>query len=148
MSGSGIGIFVFSPILKYLIDEYGWRGALLIDAGFILNCVVCGALFRPLKATKSSRSLKENSNSQSQIAEDMEYLNSKSIASDNCKEGPNNQTPLVTEKDAYISSQEIQIKEEESDDCNLRPGNPFVIFIISSCIHIPYSYRRSGLSHF
>lgn len=130
MSGSGIGIFVFSPILKFLIDEYGWRGALLLDAGFILNCAVCGALFQPLKATHSSKSLKENSNSQSQTAEEMEYLNSKSIASDNCKESPTNQTQVLSGEDAYISSQEIQIQDKQLLDCNLRQGNQFLLLII------------------
>lgn len=54
MSGMGCGIFVFSPVSKYLIDEYGWKGALLIEAGFILNCAVCGALFRPLNESEMS----------------------------------------------------------------------------------------------
>ena len=47
--GSGLGAFIFNPFSKYLIDEYGWRGAILIEAAIILNCVLCGALFRPLK---------------------------------------------------------------------------------------------------
>ena len=49
MCGSGLGAFIFNPFSKYLIDEYGWRGAILIEAAIILNCVLCGALFRPLK---------------------------------------------------------------------------------------------------
>lgn len=52
--GSGLGAFIFNPVSKYLIDEYGWRGAILIEAALILNCVLCGALFRPLESTKSS----------------------------------------------------------------------------------------------
>jgi hypothetical protein len=38
-----------------LIDEFGWRGAILIEAGIILNCVLCGALFRPLEHPKVSQ---------------------------------------------------------------------------------------------
>jgi len=46
--GSGIGTFLLAPITAYLIREYGWRGAILLQAGMILNCAVFGALFRPL----------------------------------------------------------------------------------------------------
>lgn len=52
VSGSGIGYFAFSPISQYLIDEFGWRGALLLEAGLILNCAVCSTLFWPLKVQK------------------------------------------------------------------------------------------------
>uniref|UniRef100_A0A8W8IN66 Monocarboxylate transporter 13 n=1 Tax=Magallana gigas TaxID=29159 RepID=A0A8W8IN66_MAGGI len=48
MSGSGIGTFIFAPVSKLLVDEYTWKGAVLIEAGIILNCILCGALFRPL----------------------------------------------------------------------------------------------------
>ncbi|XP_060563281.1 monocarboxylate transporter 5-like [Ruditapes philippinarum] len=53
--GSGLGAFIFNPFSKYLIDEFGWRGAILIEAGIILNCVLCGALFRPLEHPKASQ---------------------------------------------------------------------------------------------
>ncbi|XP_019646533.1 PREDICTED: monocarboxylate transporter 13-like [Branchiostoma belcheri] len=47
--GTGIGIFAFPPLYQFLIDEFGWRGALLIVAGIPLNGCVCGALMRPIK---------------------------------------------------------------------------------------------------
>ncbi|XP_060597366.1 monocarboxylate transporter 12-like [Ruditapes philippinarum] len=50
--GSGIGAFILNPLSKYLIDVYGWRGTLLIQAGIQLNCILCGALFRPLTKQK------------------------------------------------------------------------------------------------
>ena len=52
--GSGIGAFVFAPMMKILIEEYGWKGALLITGGVTFNGVVCGMLFRPLEAKRSS----------------------------------------------------------------------------------------------
>ena len=64
--GSGLGAFIFNPFSKYLIDTYSWRGAILIEAGIILNCVLCGALFRPLmnkkkrKTFKNKRELRES----------------------------------------------------------------------------------------
>lgn len=47
--GSGFGTFIFAPISNILIVEYGWRGATLIIAGLVLNCILFGALFRPLE---------------------------------------------------------------------------------------------------
>ncbi|VDK23798.1 unnamed protein product [Taenia asiatica] len=47
--GSGIGTFLFAPLLTYLINIYSWRGAMLLEGGLILNGCVCGAAFRPLK---------------------------------------------------------------------------------------------------
>jgi MFS family permease len=46
--GTGFGTFIFAPLTIYLMDEYGWRGTLLIMAGFFLNIVVFGALMRDL----------------------------------------------------------------------------------------------------
>lgn len=57
--GSGLGAFIFNPLSKFLIDEFGWRGAILIEAGLILNCVICGAMFRPLVASKKSKNPKD-----------------------------------------------------------------------------------------
>jgi hypothetical protein len=53
--GSGLGTFLFAPLTEYLIVEYGWRGAMLIIAGFVLNCAILGALFRPVPDVRESK---------------------------------------------------------------------------------------------
>ena len=53
--GSGIGTFVFSPLNKYLLDLYGWRSLMFIQAAIILNCAVCGMLMRPLKPVRRKK---------------------------------------------------------------------------------------------
>lgn len=50
--GSGIGTFLLAPLSQITIEHFGWKGALLIQAGIILICAICGALFRPLKAVR------------------------------------------------------------------------------------------------
>ncbi|CAH0552902.1 unnamed protein product [Brassicogethes aeneus] len=52
--GSGVGTFAFAPLATILLDEFGWKGANLILAGFILNCVLFGALMRPLEYPKDN----------------------------------------------------------------------------------------------
>lgn len=44
--GTGIGTFVYAPLTQYLINEYGWRGTVLMLAGTFLNMCVCGTLMR------------------------------------------------------------------------------------------------------
>jgi len=46
--GSGIGTFVFAPLTNALLTEYSWKGTVLIEAGILLNCILCGMVFRPL----------------------------------------------------------------------------------------------------
>lgn len=44
--GVGFGTFVYSPLTTYLLEEFGWRGTLLLLAGSVLNVCVCGAVMR------------------------------------------------------------------------------------------------------
>lgn len=44
--GSGIGTFLFAPLSSYLIEQYGWREALLYQSAIVLSCAAFGALFR------------------------------------------------------------------------------------------------------
>ncbi|XP_029177417.1 monocarboxylate transporter 7 isoform X2 [Nylanderia fulva] len=50
--GSGIGAFLLAPITDILVKNFGWRGALLFQAGMLLNCAIFGAMFRPVKPTR------------------------------------------------------------------------------------------------
>ncbi|KAI4466211.1 monocarboxylate transporter [Holotrichia oblita] len=47
--GSGFGTFIFAPIITVLLREYGWRGSMMIISGIVLECMIFGALFRPLE---------------------------------------------------------------------------------------------------
>ncbi|XP_045201070.2 uncharacterized protein LOC123554788 [Mercenaria mercenaria] len=52
--GSGFGTLVFNPLSKVLIDKYTWRGTLLIEAGIVLNGLVCALVM------KSPKKISEN----------------------------------------------------------------------------------------
>ena len=43
-AGSAVGMMVFPPVLQFLIDQYGWRGALLLLGAINANNIVCGFL--------------------------------------------------------------------------------------------------------
>lgn len=53
--GSGFGTFLFAPFSSWLIGEYGWRGSILIIAALVLECIIFGALFRPLEEDDEER---------------------------------------------------------------------------------------------
>lgn len=59
MSGSGIGTFILAPVVQLLIEQFSWRGALLILAGFVLNLCVCGALMRPIAIKEDHKNIPE-----------------------------------------------------------------------------------------
>ncbi|XP_013386021.1 monocarboxylate transporter 12 [Lingula anatina] len=46
ISGVGAGMIVQPYLIEYLIHFYGWRGSMLIQAGLMLQSVVCGALMK------------------------------------------------------------------------------------------------------
>jgi len=54
-AGSGIGGFVFPPLINFLLETYSWRGAFVILGAIMLNIVICGSLFRPMVAVKLQR---------------------------------------------------------------------------------------------
>ena len=58
--GSGIGTFIFAPLSRFLLTQYGWKGANLIIAAIILNGIALGAIFRPLKSPSNITLDKKN----------------------------------------------------------------------------------------
>ncbi|XP_072169537.1 monocarboxylate transporter 12-like [Diadema setosum] len=46
LSGVSVAVFIFPPIIRVLINHFGWRGALFIISAISLNAVVTGALMR------------------------------------------------------------------------------------------------------
>ena len=50
--GQGIATLVTAPIYSLLINHYGWRGAMVIHAGIVLQAAVLGACYRPLPKHK------------------------------------------------------------------------------------------------
>jgi len=58
MAGSGVGSFVFAPLIQGLIKHFDWKFATSICSCIILQTCVCGALLRPLNPGESSSSKK------------------------------------------------------------------------------------------
>lgn len=49
MSGSAFGSIILPPALRYLLEEYGYQGAVLILGGIMLNVWAAALLFQPVE---------------------------------------------------------------------------------------------------
>ncbi|XP_060586697.1 monocarboxylate transporter 5-like [Ruditapes philippinarum] len=52
LTGAGVGVFIFTPLYRHLLDIHDWKNATVILAALFLNCAAAGALFRPLTHAK------------------------------------------------------------------------------------------------
>ena len=59
LSGSGVGSFVFPPIIKALEYTYGWRGAILMMGGLYAQGILFGSLYAPTEKTPQRRRVNE-----------------------------------------------------------------------------------------
>ncbi|KRZ69143.1 Monocarboxylate transporter 5, partial [Trichinella papuae] len=62
--GTGIGTFMFPPLIKVFLDQYTWQQTVMLLAGITMHCFICGALYRPLKVkAEQVKQFEENLNS-------------------------------------------------------------------------------------
>jgi MCP family monocarboxylic acid transporter-like MFS transporter 12 len=54
MAGSGVGSFVFAPVVQVLLEKFDWKFTMSIVACIILQTCICGALLKPLNLNPSS----------------------------------------------------------------------------------------------
>ncbi len=52
--GAAVGTFVYPPLIRLLMDTYGWRGATLLTGGTTLHLALCSALMRPIEQTRTN----------------------------------------------------------------------------------------------
>ena len=53
--GVGLSMFIWPPLIRFLIDEYTWQGAYLVHAALVLNCVPLAMTYVPFKAKDKIR---------------------------------------------------------------------------------------------
>ncbi|KAM3921200.1 monocarboxylate transporter 6 isoform 1-T3 [Leptodactylus fuscus] len=53
-AGASIGMALWPIASQHLLEAFGWRGSFMIFGGVLLNCCVCGAMMRPVKALPSA----------------------------------------------------------------------------------------------
>ncbi|XP_042600211.1 monocarboxylate transporter 2-like isoform X2 [Cyprinus carpio] len=58
-TGECILTFILTPSFQFMVDQYSWRGAMLILGALQLNLCLCGALLRPLNRHIPPKELEE-----------------------------------------------------------------------------------------
>ncbi|XP_070575097.1 monocarboxylate transporter 12-like isoform X2 [Ptychodera flava] len=58
-SGAGLGVFIFPPLLQTLIDNYGWKGAVIVFSALNAQMGIAAALFRAPEEHNRSASKSE-----------------------------------------------------------------------------------------
>ncbi|XP_038213868.1 monocarboxylate transporter 10 [Zerene cesonia] len=77
LCGSGVGTLVFAPLTAMVLENYGWRGTILVNGGCVLLCLVCGAMFRPIRPVRVTLADNpEEDNTSRRHEEAVEKLNS------------------------------------------------------------------------
>ncbi len=71
-SGSNVGKMLLPPLLSFLINTYGWRGALLIESALLFHCVAAISVFisRPDQRTSGKASDRSKSCNISESAQE------------------------------------------------------------------------------
>ncbi|XP_022103445.1 monocarboxylate transporter 13-like, partial [Acanthaster planci] len=68
LAGISCGQLAYPPLITYLIDQYGWKGSILITAAINLHIVAAGALMRPVTRKKLQPETEEDQANTDQIS--------------------------------------------------------------------------------
>ncbi|KAL5288109.1 hypothetical protein ACFFRR_008766 [Megaselia abdita] len=60
MCGTGVGNFVFPPLYQYTVAEFGWRGTMLVQAVFVVTCLIYCLAYKPLDVTTVQTMMEED----------------------------------------------------------------------------------------
>ncbi|ESP02005.1 hypothetical protein LOTGIDRAFT_230540 [Lottia gigantea] len=115
-SGAGVGVFVYGYLMDYLLEIYDWKGAVLILAGLMFNCIVCGALFRPRQPSiQDIEHFEISSSSSGYCGSNSQHVDSES--EEECESIKADQ--IVTNHHKHNSSIRYQTKTQSADELNL-----------------------------
>ncbi|KAG7302534.1 hypothetical protein JYU34_012452 [Plutella xylostella] len=146
--GVGFGTFFYSPLTTYLLDEYNWRGTLLLLSGTVLNVCVCGAVMRDPEWLKIEQK-KQRQLNKSKRASSSVSISAKSARS--C--GTESVFPGVEELKTLMKSGETpeyilttlvaSIAEAETLDATTKINSELSQHKVNSVINLPTFLRQS-----
>ncbi|XP_071050757.1 monocarboxylate transporter 5-like [Onthophagus taurus] len=128
--GSGIGTFIFPTIIYCFMELYSWQGVMIVLSGIVLQCIVFGTLFRPLKNEKC---IKKN-----KIKNIAEYINEKNYVTKSLQ-------PEEFELRQINNNSEKIIIKKKLFDVTLFKDVTFILFVISNVLtsigfNVPFIY--------
>lgn len=138
--GSGMGTFVMAPLTEYLVETYGWKGAMLIISALVLNCTVFGALFRPLEETtppKKSTSFLKNF--------ELPKITKSSNGAIHVGDHTTPSTPLMITSNGHVVGDDEPTKKSPEENVlhDSRQTNGFINHSKSMDVHMPPGYSTN-----
>lgn len=140
--GFGVGTFIFSPFVNWLIEEYGWRNTIIVLAGVLLHMCVCGAVMRNpewlevkerkerklLKKARSRRTSSAGSTSSRSIGGESVFLTAEELKS-LLKSGKSPDYILATLASSIAEAEELEAMTQMNVENSL--------LRMHSAIHLP-----------
>ncbi|XP_060802973.1 monocarboxylate transporter 14-like [Amyelois transitella] len=146
--GVGFGTFVYSPLTTYLLEEYGWRGALLLLAGTVLNVCICGAVMRDpewlILEQKKQRKLNHAKKASSSVS--ISARSARSGGTDSVYPGIEELKTLMKsgETPEYILTTLVaSIAEAENLEATTKQNTDLSHHKVSSVVNLPTFLRQS-----
>ncbi|XP_026729050.1 monocarboxylate transporter 3-like [Trichoplusia ni] len=142
--GVGFGTFIYSPLTTYLLEEFGWRGTLLLLAGTVLNVCVCGAVMRDpewlIMEQKKQRKLNKSKRASSSMS-----ISAKSGGGESVYPGVEELKTLMKsgETPEYILTTLVASIAEAEDLEAVTKRNADMSHKVSSVINLPTFLRQS-----
>jgi hypothetical protein len=117
ISGASFGQSIFTMVIIQLHEIYGRSGCLLILGAMVLNCVVCGALYRPLpwELEESEEDEESSSSSSSDDDDDDEEESSDDNNEESSDDDPSSSAPLLPPSGETINPAEAAKQKLQND---------------------------------
>lgn len=101
-AGAALGSVILPPLLEYLIEEYGLRGAFLIISGIAMNTVVASALLRDPPTHKNRRRNRQSDAAQNDVQNELMEQNENGYKAEKVDIKTDQRRPSI--KDIFLSS--------------------------------------------
>ncbi|XP_043513613.1 monocarboxylate transporter 13-like [Frieseomelitta varia] len=116
ISGSAIGTIVLPPFLQYLLDCFGYRGAVLIMGAITLNTLVCGLLYHPVEQHMIRVPIEGGIDNQG-LTIDEPVLDKKKATASVAIENETSCSNAVSEKEKSETDNESTVNNSEASSC-------------------------------
>ncbi|XP_045509260.1 monocarboxylate transporter 13-like isoform X2 [Colias croceus] len=119
MSGSAFGSIILPPVLRYLLETYGYKGAVLILGGIMLNVWAAALLFQPVEEHMVKK-FKEPVDDEEGPQDDILFEEEEPIETYNMTNMQNGHPDGIAKENSEKNLAQVQIHSQMNSSQNLR----------------------------
>lgn len=157
ISGSAFGSIILPPILRFLLENYGYRGAVLIMGAITLNTWVAAIFYEPVEnhMKRVPKKRIESSEEELQAIEDddqgitMQFTKSTTIDETAPDESQNHKKPkfMITSDDTPVSTPKSSLTSP-ADDYRFPQNHKENGFVRSASAVVVQNYAKNGADEY